>query len=562
MRNTGGTYGDVLVITGGGAVVTGFTGYDTNQSVINVKDSASDVSISDCDTSDAATGIQISGTDVTVSECMFHDMTRMINDNAGNCSGAHGGQGVNLYNTIGPVTIANNHGHNLKATSVCYGTDGAFAEIYNAQNVLIEDNMSESGEVFVESNINPTGNTIIGNTISNEAFLTLQQATGMTIRNNTVTNMTYNVYLGSGPPTEFSFNSISGSSRFFWLDVVPPTCSWHDNTYTWTGSGTFGHAGSTNYSTVSSWNAAIESCSGPTATPTVAPPTATPTTGPTPTATSTPSAGQPVVIMAAGDVACVPGNSRTSTNCHQQDTANIINATNPDYVFMLGDAQYETGTQSNFNASYNPTWGTFLGKTWGTAGGSHDFYGGGYFATYFGSRVGTPLQNWYSFDTANGWHIISLNSYCDNNGNCAAQTAWLQADLAAHPNSCTIAMWHEPLYTSGTRHNNETRMDPYFDMLVNAGVEMVLSGHEHNYERIGPIGTSNNSTTSGAVYFVVGTGGKSLETQAPSMEPLSRSYQANTFGVLKLTLYSDHAEFVFVPEAGKTFTDSGSIPCH
>ena len=785
VRNSGGTFGDLVEVSGDNVGIDSMTGYDANQSGINVLASANGIVIWGCDISDAATGIQISGTYVEVTACTFHDMDRMIND-SGDCSQAHGGQGVNIFNAPTYVRVKESFGYNLQAVSNCYGTDGAFAEIYNSQNVYIEENYADGGEVFSEVNVNPTNVFISGNTVKNQAFLTLQQAQGVHVLTNTVTSPTYNIYMGGSQSiTEFAGNNITSNDRVFWLDFVPSTCAFHDNTYTWTGSGTFGHAGSTNYSSVAAWTAALETCGAatstpppstatntpvpptatntpipptatntpvpptatntpipPTATNTPVPPTATPTSsapstttfsavedsyvnegnasanfgtssnlwvdgdaglalhsyikftvsgtsgtvtnatlrlyvnnasadafnvytttnawtetgltwnnktaastlvastgavsaggyvdvdvtsaitgngtfsfvllprsadstginsrnnaanqpqlvvtagsggptatptntpvpptatntpvGPTPTPTATPVAGDPVVVMAAGDIACDSAPTTSGSTCHYGKTANLVTAENPDYVLMLGDAQYETGTQANFSSFYNPTWGVFLSKTWGTAGGSYDFYGGGYFSTYFGSHVGTANQNWYSFDTANGWHIISLNSYCDNstNNNCAAQTTWLQNDLAAHPNSCTIAMWHEPLYTSGTRHGNETRMDPYFDILVNAGVEMVLSGHEHNYERIGPVGTSNNSDPNGAVYFVVGTGGKSLETMAPSMEPLSRSYQANTFGVLKLTLYSDHAEFQFVPEAGKTFTDSGSIPCH
>jgi 3',5'-cyclic AMP phosphodiesterase CpdA len=266
------------------------------------------------------------------------------------------------------------------------------------------------------------------------------------------------------------------------------------------------------------------------------------------------------VLIAAGDVAC-PSYSAGSTSCHMTATGNLIRGQAPDAVLMLGDAQYETGTQSNFSASYNKAWGSFKGITYAVAGGSHDFYGGGYFSTYFGSRAGAAEKNWYSFDLG-AWHIIVLNSYCDNNGNCDAQRSWLASDLAAHPNACTLAAWHEPRYTSGTRHNNASNMDGFWDQLVRAGVEIILAGHEHNYERMGPIGTSDNSDSKGAVAFVVGTGGKSLETDSPSMEPLSRSYQANTFGVLRLTLHDGSADFKFLPEAGKSFTDSGTITCH
>jgi hypothetical protein len=282
----------------------------------------------------------------------------------------------------------------------------------------------------------------------------------------------------------------------------------------------------------------------------------------TPTPSPTPAGGSDITIMAAGDVACQPPYTVGSSTCHMMATGDLIRAANPNYVLALGDLQYEDGTQTQYAGSYIPTWGSFKAITKAVAGGSHDTYGGGYFSTYFGAAAGTPNQNWYSFDTANGWHIIVINSYCNQNGNCAAMDSWLAADLAAHPNSCSIGAWHEPAFTSGTRHNNEADMQNEFQMMANAGVEMILSGHEHNYERLGPYNASGQSDPNGTTYFVVGTGGKSLETMAPSMEPLSRSFSQTTYGVLQLTLHSNSADFEFVHEPGKTFTDSGTITCH
>jgi hypothetical protein len=280
-----------------------------------------------------------------------------------------------------------------------------------------------------------------------------------------------------------------------------------------------------------------------------------------------PPTGDPVVA-AAGDVACAPPGTRSDTACHQQDTADLIKAINPDKVLMLGDAQYETGTLANINAVYNPSWGAFKAKTLGTAGGSHDFYGGGDFFTYFGT-TSFPRGAFkpYSYDLGN-WHIVSMNSYCEvaEAGGCGTsgtQYTWLQADLEANTKSCILAMWHEPYWTSGYRHDNDTVTRPYMDLLYQHRADVLLVGHEHNYERLWPMrpdGTRDDAN--GITAFVVGTGGKSLEDAWGTIEPNSASRQRDTYGVLKLTLHAGSFDWQFVPEAGKTFTDTGSSTCH
>ena len=132
--------------------------------------------------------------------------------------------------------------------------------------------------------------------------------------------------------------------------------------------------------------------------------------------------------------------------------------------------------------------------------------------------AGAPGHNWYSFDV-NGWHIVVLNSYCATNGNCEAERLWLAADLATNTSKCTMAAWHEPRYSSGYRHGSQTGIDWAWDMLVNDGAELTLVGHEHEYERFAPTGTSDNVTPDGMVEIVVGTGGKA------SRPPGARSCQ-------------------------------------
>jgi Calcineurin-like phosphoesterase len=273
------------------------------------------------------------------------------------------------------------------------------------------------------------------------------------------------------------------------------------------------------------------------------------------------------VIAAAGDVACVPGSSPGSTSCREQYTADVIKQMNPTVVLNLGDAQYETGTLANFQNSYDRTWGAFLDKTWTTAGGSHDFYGGGDWYTYFGSRAGPGPYKPYSMDVG-AWHIVSLNAQCSdgNVGGCgvgSSQYNWLKDDLAAHRTQCTLAMWHNARWSSGPRHGTDARTDGFIRLLYDAGAEIVLSGHDHDYERFAPQNPDGaRDDPRGLVQFVVGTGGKSLESNFGTIQPNSLARQTTVFGVLKLTLHTTSYDWEFVPEAGRSYSDSGSGSCH
>jgi hypothetical protein len=558
--NIADAFGDLIVVDADNITISNLVGSSANQAIINQSAGSVGLQVTGGDFSDAATGVQIQGQSASVIFSHFHDLDREINGS--NCALAHGGQAIGVLNTTGPVTIENNTANNNVVPSACFGTDGAFVEIFNSSNVMVMDNEDANGVTFIESAGVTSGNHIHGNRVDGtDSFLTLHNPSQFDIQGNVVSNQTVNTYMGAGSPASFKNNQIGGVGRQFWLDTKPPVCTWSGNTYTWVTGGTFGHAGGTNYSSVSAWVSAVESCPQPTSTPL---PTSTPTVGPSPTPTNTSVPGQSVEVIAAGDIACNTAPVTSGSTCHYGLTSDIVVAENPDAVLMLGDAQYETGTETLFATRYNPTWGRFRNITYATAGGSHDFYGGGYWYNYFSPRAGAVAnQNWFAVDLGNGWRLISLNSYCDQNGNCAAQTAWLTAELANNPSDCSIVMWHEPRYTSFKRHPNETRMDVFWDQLVNGGVDIALWGHLHNYERFRPIGTSDNhDPTNGMTAFIVGTGGRSLETTSPVLEPHSVVLNNTTYGVLKLTLYADHADFVFLPEPGKTFTDSGTIPCH
>jgi chitodextrinase len=267
------------------------------------------------------------------------------------------------------------------------------------------------------------------------------------------------------------------------------------------------------------------------------------------TATSAcPSASDPV-IAAAGDICS------SATNC--APTATLLDAINPTAVLTLGDNAYNDGTLTEYNNYYRPNWGRFDAKVYPNPG-NHDYHTAnaqGYF-DYYGSRA---RGAYYSYDLGS-WHLISLNSEISVSAGSAQET-WLKQDLSAHPVKCVLAYWHRPRFSSGTSHGSDPTYGPLWSDLYAAGADVVLNGHEHNYERFAPQDPSAQPDATGIREFVAGTGGASHYSFGT---PLSNSeVRDNTsFGVLKLTLHSGSYDWEFVPVAGASFTDSGSASCH
>ena len=275
---------------------------------------------------------------------------------------------------------------------------------------------------------------------------------------------------------------------------------------------------------------------------------------------SLPSAGNQTsadpVIIAAGDIASCSSQG-------DQQTATLLD-TITGTVITLGDNAYESGTARQFNNCYDPTWGRQKARTFPSVG-NHEYLthnAAGYF-NYFGAAAGDPQKGYYSYDLGT-WHIVVINANCSKVGGCDAnspQGEWLSADLAAHPTVCTLAYWHQPRFSSG-EHGNDTGVKMIWQILYNAGADLVLNGHDHDYERFAPQDPNGVADPlNGIREFVVGTGGKGLR---PIKRTIANSEvrNDNTFGVLKLTLHPTGYDWKFIPVAGKTFTDSGSGTCH
>jgi calcineurin-like phosphoesterase family protein len=293
--------------------------------------------------------------------------------------------------------------------------------------------------------------------------------------------------------------------------------------------------------------------------------TATATLTPTPTPAPTVPGGPVAQLVAAGDIAVCGSN-------FDEATANLVD-TLPGQVVILGDNAYNSGTLTEFNNCYGPSWGRHKGRTRPIAG-NHDYSGTsmarGYYDYFngvgvFSGPAGDRDKGYFSFDIGT-WHLIGLNSNCDKLPSfCVSggpQETWLRADLASHPNTCTLAYWHHPHYSSGHDHNNNNMFLPIVSTLYEFGVDVALVGHSHDYERFAPQNPNAISDPAfGITEFVVGTGGAPF-TGSSGRAANSVVFNNTTYGVLQMTLKPTSYDFRFIPIAGQTFTDTGTGICH
>lgn len=282
------------------------------------------------------------------------------------------------------------------------------------------------------------------------------------------------------------------------------------------------------------------------------------------------------IVLAAGDIACAPTDPSflqgdgTERACRQVDTSDVLidavetGGASVVAVLALGDTQYGAGSSAEYRLSYDPSWGRFKGITYPVPGNNEYETpdAAGYFA-YFGESAGPQGKGFYSFDVA-GWHVVGLNSQCWEVGGCSGddpQAEWLERDLAGAAARCTLAFFHHPRFSSSAPEPNGS-VKAIWQVLYANGVDVVLNGHNHNYERFAPQTPSGSADPIGGVReFVVGTGGVSLH---PAQAPRANSEVVNddTFGVLELILFPAGYEwrFIAVPDSG--FTDSGAASCH
>ena len=297
-----------------------------------------------------------------------------------------------------------------------------------------------------------------------------------------------------------------------------------------------------------------------TTSPTSSPSTATvgPTSAGTPP-TVTPTPAPPAVMLGAGDIASCASKG-------DEATAALLDSFDGT-VFTLGDNVYDNGTSAEYRNCYGPSWGrpSIKDRT-RPVPGNHEYNtrdAAGYYG-YFGAAAGDPTKGYYAFDEGT-WRVYVLNSNCAEIGGCDAgsvQEQWLRDDLEANPRACAMALWHHPRFSSGAEHGSSTATQALWQALADFDAELVLAGHDHLYERFAPqTATGAPDDAHGLVEIVVGTGGRS-HYPLGTIRSNSLVRNADTYGVIRLVLSAGSWSFEFVPEAGKTFTDSGSGTCH
>ncbi len=210
-----------------------------------------------------------------------------------------------------------------------------------------------------------------------------------------------------------------------------------------------------------------------------------------------------------------------------------------------------------------PTWGRHLART-RPAPGERDWATkdlAGYLG-YFGAAAAPDGPTWYSYDLGS-WHIVVLDSACTDVGGCTAdsdQGRWLATDLAASKATCTLAIWHRPLTSSGVE-GGDPEVAPFWQTLYDAHAEVVVNAHDRDYERFAPQDPAGHADRSAGIrQFVVGTGGAPLAGFGPPATN-SEFRLAGEHGVLRLILREKDYAWTFVPSDG-TVTDGGqaSLP--
>lgn len=302
--------------------------------------------------------------------------------------------------------------------------------------------------------------------------------------------------------------------------------------------------------------ASASGVASPSAAPSAAAPTSSTSPTPSPTATPSPTPIPDAVLVGAGDIAGCDWDSDEATAALLDDLDGTI--------FTAGDNVYPEGRPSTFADCFDPTWGRHLERI-RPAPGNHDWRSGSLdaYLDYFGpAAVNDDGDPWYAYDLG-AWRIIVLDSDCDDVGGCDAdspQGRWLADELATTSARCTLAIWHHPRYSSGF-HGDDRDVQPFWEALYEAGADVVVTGHDHDYERFAPLDANGDEDRErGLRQFVVGTGGVTLrEFEEP--KPHSELRLTVTHGVIEFTLKDGSYAWRWIPIDGDV-TDAGTASCH
>lgn len=272
------------------------------------------------------------------------------------------------------------------------------------------------------------------------------------------------------------------------------------------------------------------------------------------TGTSVPDKGE--VVLAVGDL----------TDCRGPDAevAALVRSLDGT-ILMPGDLAYDVGSAEDFEKCFLPAYGSELDRIRAVPGDND--YGTPNAQPYFdvmAGRAGDPGAGWYAVEIGS-WQLIALNSNCDDVGGCdrtSPQYLWLDAVLSEKQYECRLVMWHQPRFTSSANYDGIPRLGDFYGRLHGAGADVLVVGHSHHYERLGPLAPNGDPSSDGLMNFTVGTGGAPFSAFGdPRPGSMVRSNEHR--GVLQLTLWADGYdwEFVNVESNESTLVDTGSASC-
>ncbi len=281
---------------------------------------------------------------------------------------------------------------------------------------------------------------------------------------------------------------------------------------------------------------------------------------------------KPLRVVAVGDIVCEPGVKppKDQSYCQSDKTYQLVKNLNPDIILGLGDLQYSDGTFDKFKAAFDKNWGKLTDILYPSPG-NHEYYTSGakgyyrYFKDKLPQQPSAAIETgYYSFNDG-GWHFISLNSNCQDIS-CSEnsrQVKWLKNDFSTSQQTCTIAYWHHPHFTSGKYSDDlesKNRSIIFWQKLYQNQADIVLNGHDHIYERFAPQTPGGQLSKKGIGQFTVGTGGKSHYRQKINYLT-SRKVVDDQFGVLELSLGKGSYSWKFISIDNKIL-DSGNQTCH
>ncbi|HEY4100562.1 MAG TPA: metallophosphoesterase [Gemmatimonadales bacterium] len=277
------------------------------------------------------------------------------------------------------------------------------------------------------------------------------------------------------------------------------------------------------------------------------------------------------VLVGVGDIAVCGTKAASQTaqlmdSLLQADSAAKVN----DAAFTLGDNAYPSGSATDYSVCWGPTWGDSarrIMKVLHPSPGNHEYntQGATPYLQYFGSKAGSSKKGYYSYNVGD-WHIISLNSEIAVDPAFSAQDRqaqldWLKQDLQSNKKLCTMAYWHNPRFSTGW-HGSDVSLQPLWQILYDGNADLILSGHDHDYERFRPQTPAGVlDSVRGITEMVVGTGGGDLRGFRSTPAPNSIVRIEGHYGVLKLTLGKEEWRAAFIEVGGRVWDPSGG-KCH